>query len=374
VLSWRVVRGARLGALGRWLVVVGAAGGAGLLLLSALGWALGHPQPGGPGAGVRLVWCLLPVALTVQLAAVAAWAQPLGWSRGGLAAVGLGRTATVLVGAAGAALACAAGSALALLVFLYLRGDLGGVPYAGAASGVLGAGHRLPVAGAATLLAVVPLAAAATVAVRLRQTRAPRQGAAPAGLPWGVALTAVGLATQAGAPHGDALPLPSGLGSVSSATVAGWVTASAGMVLAGPGLVHLCGRLLALHRPGALRLLSGRALQQEARRIGRPLGLLCATATAAFAGYGLQHDAGHGLGPVTSFAAALIGVCVLAIAVTAVVEARSVRARSTAALREVGAPPALLRGAVALRAGVLLAVAVPLTVLVAAVATVPATR
>ncbi|NUS12543.1 MAG: hypothetical protein HOY69_14285, partial [Streptomyces sp.] len=47
---------------------------------------------------------------------------------------------------------------------------------------------------------------------------------------------------------------------------------------------------------------------------------------------------------------------------------------STAALREIGAPPALLRGAVALRAGVLLAVAVPLTAVVAAFATVRATR
>lgn len=374
MLSWRVVRGARWGAFGRWVLVAAAAAGAGMLLLSALGWALGRPQPGGAGAGVRLVWCVLPVALAVQLAAVVGWAQPLGWSRAGLAAVGLGRTATVLLGAAGAALACALGSAAALLVFLYLRGDLGGVPYAGGASGVLGAGHRLPVAGVVTLLAVVPLAAAGAVTARLWQPRAPKPGKAPTGLPWGVALTAVGLAVQVGAPHGDALPLPSGLGSVSTATVAGWVVTSAGMVLAGPGLVYLCGRLLALHRPGALRLLSGRALQQEARRVGRPLGLLCATGTAAFAGYGLRQDAGHGLGPVTSFATALIGACVLAIAVTALAEARSLRARSTAALRDIGAPSALLRGAVALRAGVLLAVAVPLTVLVAAFATVPATR
>jgi hypothetical protein len=212
------------------------------------------------------------------------------------------------------------------------------------------------------------------VSVRLWQPRAPKAGAVPAGLPWGVALSSVGLAVQAGAPHGDALPLPSGLGSVSSATVAGWLLTCAGMVLAGPGLTHLCGRLLTVHRPGALRLLAGRALQQEARSVGRPLGLLCATATAAFAGYGLRHDAGHGLGPVTSFAAALIAVCVLAIAAIALVEARNARARSTAALRGIGAPPSLLRGAVALRAGVVLAVAVPLTVLVAAFATVPVTR
>ncbi|CAG7609687.1 hypothetical protein [Actinacidiphila bryophytorum] len=374
MLSWRVVRGARLGAMGRWLTVVGAAGGAGLLLLSALGWALGHAQPG-TGAGVRLVWCLLPVAVTVHLAAAVARAQPLGWPDSGLAAVGLGKTATVLIGAAGAALACAVGSGLALLLFVYLRGDLGGVPYSGSASGVLGAGHHLPVAGAATLLSVVPLAAAGVAAAGLWQPRTARKpGAAPVGLPWGVALTAVGLAVQVSAPRGDALPLPSGLGSVSPATAAGWLVASAGLVVAGPGLVHLCGRLLALHRPGALRLLAGRALQQEARRIGRPLGLLCATATAAVAAYDLQNGDGQRLGPLTAFAAGLIGVCVLAIAGTAVLEARSARARSTAALRDLGASPGLLRGAVALRAGVLLAVAIPLTAVIAGLATVPATR
>lgn len=368
-----MVRGARLGAMGRWLTVVAAATGTGLLLLSALGWALGHTQPGA-GAGVRLVWCLLPVAVTVQLAAVVGRAQPLGWPCSGLAAMGLGRTATVLIGAAGAALACALGSAVALLLFLYLRGDLGGVPYAGSASGPLGAGHRLPVAGAATLLALVPLAAAGVVAAGVWQPRAAKPGAAPVGLPWGVALTAVGLAVQVSAPRGDTLPLPSGLGSVSPATAAGWLVASVGMVVAGPGLVHLCGRLLALHRPGALRLLAGRALQQEARRIGRPLGLLCATATGAVATYDLQSGGGHRLGPLTTFAAALIGVCVLAITGTAMLEARGARARSTAALRDLGASPALLRGAVALRAGVLLAVAIPLTALVAGLATVPATR
>ncbi|MFG1809868.1 hypothetical protein [Streptomyces sp. NPDC049040] len=372
MLSWRMVRGARLGAMGRWLTVVAAAAGTGLLLLSALGWALGHTQSG-TGAGVRLAWCLLPVAMTAHMAAAVGRAQPSGWPRAGLAAVGLGRTATVLIGAVAAALACAAGSALALLLFLYLRGDLDGVPYAGSASGVLGAGHRLPVAGAGTLLAVLPLATAAVGAAHLWQPPRAKPGASPAGLPWGVALTAVGLAVQVSAPRGDTLPLPSGLGSVSPATVAGWLVACVGMVIAGPGLVHLCGRLLCLHRPGALRLLSGRALQQEARRIGHPLGLLCATATAAVAAHGLQ-GGGHKLGPVTTFAAALIGLCVLAIAGTAVLEARSARARSTAALRDVGASPALLRGAVALRAGVLLAVVVPLTALIAGLATVPATR
>jgi hypothetical protein len=373
VLSWRMVRGARIGAMGRWLLVVAAAGGTGLLLLSALGWALGHQQPGA-GAAARLVWCALPVAMTVQLAATVGLAQPLGWPDSGLVAVGLGRRATLLIGAAGTALACALGVGLALLVFLYLRGDLGGVPYAGSASGVLGAGHRLPAAGTGTLLAVVPLGAAATVAARLWQPTAADPASGSTGLPWGVSLITVGLSVQVGAPQGDTLPLPSGLGSMSAATVTGWIFASAGMVLAGPGLVYLCGRLLALHRPGALRLLSGRALQQDARRIGRPLGLLCATATATLGAYDLQHGSGHRVGPVTTFAAALVGVCVLAIAATALTEVRSARAGAVAALRGIGASPGLLRGALALRAGVVLAVAIPLTAVVAAFATLPATR
>lgn len=368
-LGLRVLRGSGAAVLGRWAVVAAASAGTGLLLLSSLGWALAHPQRGSYDAIVRLGWCVVPVVVTVQLAAAVGRAQPDGWPRTGLSAVGLGRTGVVLMSAANSAVVCATGSVVALLVFLQLRGDVTGVPAGGIGPGVLAAGKPLPLAGAATLLALVPVAAAATGAAGLRPKTAPSTDA-PGGLPWGVALTAVGLAIEVTAPKGHALPLPSGFGSIPPGAVGGWVVTTVGMVLAGPGLVHACGRFLASYRPNALRLLAGRALQAEARRIGRPLALLCATAAAGLAAYDLHHP----LGPVTAFAAGLIAVCVLGTASLAFQETKAVRVPSTKALRELGASPALLRSALALRATVLLAAVIPLTVLIAALATIPTPR
>jgi hypothetical protein len=274
---------------------------------------------------------------------------------------------------------------VALPLFLYLRGDLAGGPFHGAAADVLGHGEPLPAAGALTLLALVPVSAAVAGAAGLwpprtvstARTTAPRKVSAadpPGGLPWGVALTAVGLAAEAAAPHGHSLPLPGGLGSIAPLALGGWIVATAGMVLAGPGVVHACGRLLAAFRPGALRLLAGRALQEEAGAVGRPLGALCALATAALTAYDLHRGGGRPLGPLTALAASLIAVCVLATAGTALLEARRGREPAISALRQVGATTALMRGAVALRAGVLVAAAVPLTAVVAALATAPSGR
>ncbi|WP_433892989.1 hypothetical protein [Streptomyces sp. CA-111067] len=689
-MSLRVLRGTRVWGLAAWLLVAVAAAGAGMLLLAALGWALGHPHRGGDAA-VRLVWCVLPVAAAVLLAVVVGRAQPAGRPRAGLAAVGLGRTAVVLLTATTSALVCAFGSAVALVAFLQLRGDLAGAPYRGKAAALLGGTRPLPLAGALTLLALVPLAAAVATAWTARVTPIPprpapsqdvppphptspspansrswaarytarltgtpdpadagtsnssgwrtyfatranratqadaqdapeapratdragtadgsawrtfvearanrtaqsdtpetlqatggagtadgsawrtfvearanrtaqsdapetpqaadgsawrtyfaeradsarqgsaegasgaggagdprsrtwrahlaasagnadgakaadsriwrtylagragqsgpqagdgahpgtsaesgrnaqgarpttasasdrnvrearatsgtpnagnRQGAratagrsaawvnggsqqalfarfagglpgaagedgaaapvaapapevetgagtAPGGLPWGVAFTAVGLAVEATAPRGGGFALPGGLGAAGFALLGGWMLTSIGMVLAGPGLVFACGRVLAAYRPGALRLLAGRALQEEAVRVGRPLGLLCATVTAGLGGYQLHRDGSGPLGPVTAFAAALIAVCVLATTVSALLDARRARARSTTTLRDLGATPALLRGAVALRATAVLAVLVPLTALIAGLASVPTAR
>ncbi|MEE4540888.1 hypothetical protein V2S66_02765 [Streptomyces sp. V4-01] len=352
--------------LGRWLLVTAASAGSGLLLLSSLGWALAHPGGGADGAVVRLGWCLIPVLVTVQLAVAVGRAQPAGWPRTGLSAVGLGRTGVVMLAAACAAVTCTLGSAVALAVFLQLRGDVVGVPWNGVGPGLLAAGRPLPPAGAITLLALVPVAAAAATAFRLREERPPAHDA-PGTLPWGVSLVAVGLAAELTAPSGHEVPLPSGLGSISPAALAAWAVTAIGMVLAGPGIVHLCGRLTASFRPGAVRLLAGRALQYEARRIGYPLGLLCATASAALAAW----DGAHALGPVSSFAAALIAVCVLATSALALTETRNARTAPRAALHAVAASPAVLRGAVAVRAGVLFAVLVPVTVLVAALSTYP---
>jgi hypothetical protein len=372
VLSLRVLRGSRPAVLGRWALVVAAATATGLLLLSSLGWALAHPQQGTSDAMVRLAWCVVPVVVTVQLAVAVGRTQPAGWPRSGLSAVGLGRTGLVLLSAVTTAVVCAVGSVLALLVFLQLRGDVAGVAFDGVGPGLLAADKPLPLAGAVTLLALVPVAVAVTTAARLRPENAPAHDV-PGGLPWGVALTAVGLAVEVTATQGRALPLPSGLGSIPPGAVAGWTLALAGMMLAGPGLMHACGRLLASCRPGALRLLAGRALQYEARGIGRPLGLLSATTAAGLAAYGFQHDAGHPLGPVTLFAATLIALCVLATSALALWQTKHARTDAAVALRDIAASPALLRGALALRATVILAALLPATALIATLSSVPTT-
>jgi hypothetical protein len=371
MLSLRLLRGASPTALARWALVALASCGTGLLLLAALGWALAHPGGGASDAVVRLGWCVVPVVVTVQLAVAVGRAQPGGWPRSGLSAVGLGRTGVVLLAAATATVVCAIGSVLALAAFLQLRGDITGVPYHGVGPGLLAAGRSLPAAGAVTLLALVPLAAGAASAARLRTERETSAEGMPGGLPWGVALAAVGLAIEVSAPDGHTFPLPSGLGSMAPAAVGGWVLTAAGLVLAGPGLVHCCGRLLAAFRPGGLRLLSGRGLQQEARRLGRPIGLLSATAAAALSGYGLHQDTGRTLGPVTTFGAALVAVCVLASTAVAVVECRAARIPATTALRELAVPATVLRASAAVRAGALLVAFLAPALLVAALSPTP---
>nr|WP_272919912.1 hypothetical protein [Streptomyces sp. SID4948] len=369
-MSLRVLRGSRPAALARWALVVAASAGTGLLLLSSLGWALAHPEHGASDAVVRLGWCALPVAVTAQLAVAVGRAQPSDWPAAGLSAAGLGRTALVLLAAATTAMVCAVGSVVALLVFLQLRGDVTGVPFDGVGPGLLAAGKPLPLAGAITLLALVPAVAAAATASRLRPGSAPSHDA-PRGLPWGVVLTTIGLAVEVTVTQGHALPLPSGLGSIPPGSVAGWVLATAGLAVAGPGLVHACGRILACYRPGPLRLLAGRALQHESRAIGRPLGLLSATAAAALAVYGFRHAGHHPIGPVTLFATALITLCVLATSALALRATKDARTDTTTALHAVAATPTLQRTALALRTTFLLTALLPLTALVALLSSIP---
>lgn len=368
-LGLRVLRGSGTAVLGRWALVAAASAGTGLLLLSALGWALAHPQRGSYDALVRLGWCLLPVVATVQLATAVGRAQPEGWPRTGLAAVGLGRTGVVVLSAVNTAVVSAFGSLLALAVFLQMRGDVTGEPFHGVGTGVLAPGKPLPLAGAVTLLALVPVAAAATGAAGLRPSPE-GEGDAPGALPWGVALATVGLAVQVTAPRGHEVPLPSGFGTIPPLAVCGWAVTTAGVMLAGPGVAHFCGRVLAFHRPGAARLLAGRALQSEAPLIGRPLGLLAATASVAMSAY----DVHHPVGPVTAFAAFLIVMCVLASTALACHASAHARTPTTTLLRELGGPPSLLREAVALRAAALLLAFVPVALLIAALATLPIPR
>ncbi|MEU6096150.1 hypothetical protein [Streptomyces sp. NPDC047079] len=393
------------------LLVAAASAGTGFLLLCTLGYALGHPEA--PAASVlRLVWCLGPIAATVYLAVAVARTDPGTRPHSHLAAIGLGPARLMAMSALTTALSTTIGSLLALLAFLHVRGDLPGTPFDGVAAGFLAADQPLPLPAALTLLAVVPLVASAASAVALGpkdgwRRRAGSRGEAqaapgaddaheeqpaglpaevtasglppaarpaPSGLPWGVAAIAAGLAVEThasgtgGAPR---LHLPGGLAGGPAGVLAGWALTALGLALAGPAVAHLCGRLLDSARPGAVRLLAGRGLQQEARRIGRPLGVVCAVASGTYAMSAPYAGARLSFGPLTALGAVLVAGCALATLATAVVEVRQARAGTVAALVRLGAPTTLLRTAALLRAGGLALVFVPLTWVVAELAAMP---
>jgi hypothetical protein len=550
VLALRLTRGAHPAVQLRRLLVTAASAGTGFLLLCALGYALGHP--GSPGsAALRLAWCAAPLAATVYFAVAVARTDPGTKPRSGLSAIGLGPVRMMAVSATTTALSCTLGSMLALLVFLHLRGDLTGMPFDGAAADSLAAGRPLPLPGALTLLAFVPVGASVAVALVLRPREAgpaapraarmygrfgayrrtstretfgaygrfgrqivrPTDGrtaepaaksgpptartggsapaaaaspggtvsavadptrppavdagavnpgaldastvdpgavdpgavdpaaeaappaaphrateaapagdpaqrlsahaaapdaagaispagalarhpvpatpdvpdeiseaalpdtvAAPSGLPWGITVLAAGLAVVSYTSRTAPTPPDLSFSGASPGVLAGWALAAVGLALAGPGLTHLCGRLLQSARPGALRLLAGRILMAEAVRIGRPLGVVCAVLSAAWAMALLHAPDGLSLGPLTTLGVLLVTGCTTATLLTAAVEARQARAGTTAALMRLGAPATTLRSAAALRAGALLAVFGPLTLTVAELAALPLAR
>ncbi|MET9887705.1 hypothetical protein ABZZ20_32135 [Streptomyces sp. NPDC006430] len=344
MLALRLARGSRPLVQLRRLLVAAACAGTGFLLLYVLAAAVAQPA----GSFPRLLWALIPLAVTVQLAVAVARTDPATRPREGLDAVGLGPLRLTLVAAISTAVSCTLGSALALAAFLHLRGELAGLPFDGAGSALLHADRPLPVAAALTLLALVPLTASAATALALRPRPAPAPQTA---LPWGIALTACGLAVEAYA----------GLGSAWMP--AGWALTAVGLSFAGPGLAHGCGSLIQAVRPGAGRLLAGRILQEEAPRLGGPLGVLCAIGAGLLTTAALRDRGGVPvpLGPMAVPAAALVVLCAAATLVTAVVEARQARSAARATLRDLGTPGAVLRTAATLRAAVLVAVCVPLS-------------
>ncbi|WP_019068792.1 hypothetical protein [Streptomyces hokutonensis] len=205
-------------------------------------------------------------------------------------------------------------------------------------------------------------------------SRPPAPREAPRGLPWGIAVLAAGLAVEAYANRtrdGGGLSLPGGLADGPASVLAGWVLTAIGLALAGPGLTHLCGRLLQSVSPGALRLLAGRVLMEEATRIGRPLGVVCAVASGGFAMTALYDADAPAFGPLTTLGLLLVTGCTVATLLTAALEAKHARADTTAALLRLGAPATMLRSAAALRAGALLALFLPLTLFVAELAALP---
>ncbi|WP_180685569.1 hypothetical protein [Streptomyces gossypiisoli] len=194
-------------------------------------------------------------------------------------------------------------------------------------------------------------------------------------LPWSIATLAAGLAVEAYAGNTTATTdMPGGLTSGPVGVLLGWLLTAVALAVAGPGITYLCGRLLQTVRPGALRLLAGRVLMEEASRIGRPLGIVCAVASAAYAMAALQKPDGPTFGPLTTLGALLVGGCTLATLLTTAVEAKHARADTTAALVRLGAPTAMLRAAATVRAAALVAVFAPLTLIVAALAAQPLTR
>ncbi|MFJ8149290.1 hypothetical protein ACIQ6R_30205 [Streptomyces sp. NPDC096048] len=188
-------------------------------------------------------------------------------------------------------------------------------------------------------------------------------------LPWGIAVLTAGLAVETYAGNTTAASAP---GTTPSAGVLiGWALTALGLAMAGPGLTHLCGRLLQTARPGALRLLAGRVLMDESHRVGRPLGVVCAVASGAYAGTALYGADGPAFGPLSVLGVLLVVGCTVATLLTAAVEAKHARADTTDALLRLGAPPATLRAAAAVRAGALLALFGPLTLIVAQLASLP---
>ncbi|MET8621023.1 hypothetical protein ACF067_09715 [Streptomyces albidoflavus] len=386
MLALRLTRGAHPFVLCGRLLVAAASAGTGFLMLSALSHALAHP--GAAGALLRLAWCVVPLTATVYFAVAMARNDPATRPREGLSSVGLGPAALAGLAAASTALSSVLGSVVALLFFLHLRGDLTGLPFDGAAAGMLAADQPLPLAAVLTLLAIVPAVASLATAVALRpragrpaptapRTEPPTPLPVPSGLPWGVALLATGLAVESWAAGGTSrdggVPLPGGVESGALGGVLGWLLTALGLALAGPGLTHLCGRVLQSAKPGAVRLLAGRGLQEEATRIGRPVGVVCAVASGALASATL-YGAGTGTspaGPLTALGGVLVAGCALATLLSAGVEARRSRASANAALLRLGAPASALRNAAALRAVTLIAVFVPLTWAVATLAAAP---
>ncbi|WP_030298402.1 hypothetical protein [Streptomyces katrae] len=342
MLALRLARGSGPLVQLRRLLVAAACAGTGFLLLYVLTEATARPA----GSFPRLLWALVPLAVTVQLAIAVARTDPATRPREGMDAVGLGPVRRTLVAAVSTAVSCTLGSAMALAAFLHLRGDLTGLPFDGAGARLLHADRPLPVAAALTLLALVPLAASAATALALR----PHPPLAPqTGLPWGIALTACALAVEA----------YTGLGGVGMP--AGWALTAIGLSLAGPGLAYACGALVQAVRPGAVRLLAGRTLQEEAPRLGRPLGLLCAVGAGALTTAALRDRGGFPvpLGPLTGPACALVALCVTATLLTCAVEVRQNRSDARASLRDLGTPGTVLRTAATLRATALTAVCVP---------------
>ncbi|MFJ4681169.1 MULTISPECIES: hypothetical protein [unclassified Kitasatospora] len=354
----RLARGYRALDLARWLLTATAAAVVAAFLLRALGRALNGTE----GNLERLLWCLPPLAAVAWFAAVAARAVPAQHPERitGLTAAGAGPTRIRLLVAGEIALACGLGSAVTLLLFLILRNDIAGPSLAPA----VGMGVPLPAAAPVVLLAVLPLVAGVSAAGAIRLPDSlPGRPAEPARtrhtllrvlLPAPVLLAGLGLELYGLRPDAtDAertLALPAGLPATSPALLAGWtLTAFALALWTGP-LLALAGRLLALRRPAPLRLLAGRTLTAQARRLGTPLAVLTAVVALALVAWRSWARTGTALPGLTLVEGALVLACAVAALAARLHELRADRGPTLDALDRLGTPPGLLTGTVTLRA------------------------
>ncbi|MFI6157797.1 hypothetical protein ACIBCA_34500 [Kitasatospora sp. NPDC051170] len=355
----RLARGYRVPDLGRWLVTALAAAVVAAFLLRSLGRAMSDPH-GAEDALVRLLWCLPPLAAVAWFAAVAARSVPARRPEriAGLTAAGAGTGRIRALIAGEVALACVLGSLLTLLLFLVLRNDIAGP----ALAPDLGMGVPLPAAAPVTLLALVPLTAGIAAACSV-----PAADALPGGRttrrtgfgPWRIALptglVVIGAALElialrpGAAVDGRPIHLPAGLGTTSTAALGGWAAGALGLALLTGPLLGWTGRLLALGRPTPLRLLAGRGLTAQARRLGPPLAVLTLVLAVVLTTIRYWIGAPDRADALPAVEAGLVLGCAIAAVVARLAEVRTDRRGVTEALLRLGTSPRLLFGAVALR-------------------------
>ncbi|MFE0460182.1 hypothetical protein ACFW1A_13135 [Kitasatospora sp. NPDC058965] len=357
----RLVRGYRVVDLGRWLLTATAAAVVAAFLLRALGRALSDP-PGAHSAAERLLWCLPPLIAVGWFAAIAARALPVHRAEriAGLRAAGAGPRRLRLLIAGEVALACAAGALVSLLLFLVLRNDIAGPVLAPE----LGMGEPLPPAAPIALVTLLPLVGgiAAALAVPGRDAL-PQDRSAPAGAAFGLPrvlaaglLTAGGTLTElyalrpAAADDPRPLQLPADLGHTNALLFGGWAAAALGAALLTGPLLAGVGRLLALGRPGARRLLAGRGLTGLAPRLSAPLAALALTLAVVLTA--VRHwvaPGASGTGPLPAAEALLVTGCALAAVVARLTELRAARRPVGETLLRLGSSPQLLAAATLLR-------------------------
>ncbi|MFG2847771.1 hypothetical protein ACGF12_32050 [Kitasatospora sp. NPDC048296] len=355
----RLARGYRVPDLGRWLLTALAAAVVAAFLLRSLGRALSEPL-GGTDALVRLLWCLPPLAAVAWFAAVAARSVPARRPEriAGLTAAGAGSRRIRALIASEVALACALGSVLTLLLFLVLRNDIAGPSLAPD----LGMGVPLPAAAPVTLLALVPITAgiAAACAVPVADTLPGGRAHSPTGFGvWRIALpiglVVIGAALELIALRPDAesdgrpIHLPAGLGTTSTAALGGWSASALGLTLLTGPLLAWTGRLLALGRPTPLRLLAGRGLTAQARRLGPPLAVLTLVVALVLTTIRYWIGTPESADALPAVEACLVLGCAAAAVVSRLAEVRTDRREVTDALLRLGTSPRLLFGAVLLR-------------------------